>query len=309
MIMNQDDIEMMHSIQLELLEEVHRVCKECGITYCIMAGTMLGAVRHEGFIPWDKDADVALLRKEYDAFAKACDTHLNHEKYYFQDHRNTEGYRWGYGKLRRKNTLVLRESQEHMPYGSGVGIDIFPFDYVPNGKIPQIIHDSASAVLRKFAWCHIGKIEEKDPKIRLLYHIMDSVPEETVKNTVEKWISLSNKKETELVRVLLFPTLTKERFFYKKWFSELNPIDFEGVSLMGTKDYENYLFFQYGDYMTPPPKSEQIVAGNSYWCFDSEEIPPHMLAKKEENFAKEREKITITIKFGGKHKKRKKNKL
>lgn len=301
MIMEQDDIEIMHGIQLELLEEVDRVCRECGITYAIMAGTMLGAVRHEGFIPWDKDADVAFLREEYDKFAKACETHLNQDKFYFQDHRNTEGYRWGYGKLRRKDTLLIREGQEHMPYGSGVGIDIFPFDFVPNGKIPQKIHDTASVMLRKFTWCHIGKIEEKNPKTRLLYHLMDKIPEEKVKNAMEKWISL-NQKETDLVRVLFFPTLTTECFFYKKWFTELTPIDFEGLPLMGTMDYDNYLKFQYGDYMKLPPKKEQVVDRNSYWSFVSEEIPALVEKKKTKNLAKEREKITITIQIGKKKK-------
>ena len=64
-------------------------------------------MRHGGFIPWDDDADIALLRDEYEKFRTACETELNHEKYYFQDHTNTPGYRWGYGKLRKKETLFL----------------------------------------------------------------------------------------------------------------------------------------------------------------------------------------------------------
>ncbi|EKC70814.1 LicD-like protein, partial [human gut metagenome] len=117
--------------ELELLEEVDRICKKCNIHYNIIAGTLLGAVRHGGFIPWDDDADVALLRSEYEKFRKACETELDTTRFYFQDHENTPGYRWGYGKLRRKDTVFLREHQEHMPYEQGVFIDIFPLDYVP----------------------------------------------------------------------------------------------------------------------------------------------------------------------------------
>lgn len=96
-------------IQLEMLQEVDRICKKHNIYYNIIAGTLLGAVRHGGYIPWDDDADVALLRNEYEKFRKVCRVELDRTKYYFQDHKNTKGYRWGYGKLRRKNTLFLRE--------------------------------------------------------------------------------------------------------------------------------------------------------------------------------------------------------
>lgn len=99
---------------------------------------MLGAVRHGGYIPWDDDADVALLREEYEKFREACKTELDTSRFYFQDHRNTKGYRWGYGKLRRKNTLFLREHQEHMPYKQGIFIDIFPLDSVPDNYILEV---------------------------------------------------------------------------------------------------------------------------------------------------------------------------
>ena len=110
-----EQLHRLQMIQLEMLVEVDRICNKCGIRYNIIAGTLLGAVRHRGYIPWDDDADVAFLRPEYEKFRKACKTELDRTRFYFQDHRNTKGYRWGYGKLRRKNTLFLREHQEHMP--------------------------------------------------------------------------------------------------------------------------------------------------------------------------------------------------
>lgn len=130
--LNETQLRQLQMTELELLEEVDRICKKCNIHYNIIAGTLLGAVRHGGFIPWDDDADVALLRPEYEKFRKACETELDTSRFYFQDHRNTPGYRWGYGKLRRKDTLFLREHQEHMPYDQGVFIDVFPLDYVPD---------------------------------------------------------------------------------------------------------------------------------------------------------------------------------
>ena len=79
-------------IELELLQEVDRICSKCNIHYNIIAGTLLGAVRHGGFIPWDDDADVALLRPEYEKFCEACEKELDTDRFYFQDHRNTPGY-------------------------------------------------------------------------------------------------------------------------------------------------------------------------------------------------------------------------
>ena len=127
-------------VQLELLQEVDRICKKCDIHYNIIAGTLLGAIRHGGYIPWDDDADVALLRDEYEKFRDACETELDTTRFYFQDHRNTPGYRWGYGKLRRKDTLFLREFQEHMPYEQGIFIDLMPFDNVPDYALAKKIH-------------------------------------------------------------------------------------------------------------------------------------------------------------------------
>lgn len=100
--LTKEQLRQLQCVQLELLMEVDRICKKCDIQYNIIAGTLLGAIRHGGYIPWDDDADVALLRSEYEKFRNACKTELDKTRFYFQDHRNTKGYRWGYGKLRRK---------------------------------------------------------------------------------------------------------------------------------------------------------------------------------------------------------------
>ena len=102
--LTEEELRQVQEIQQDLISEVKRICDKCGIHYNMVGGTMLGAIRHKGYIPWDDDADIGFLRTEYEKFRKACKTELNHEKYYMQDLRDTEGYRWGYGKLRRKNT-------------------------------------------------------------------------------------------------------------------------------------------------------------------------------------------------------------
>ena len=156
-------------IELELLQEVDRICRKCGIHYNIIAGTLLGAVRHGGFIPWDDDADVAMLRGEYERFREACRTELDTDRFYFQDHTVTPGYRWGYGKLRRKDTLFLREHQEHMPYDQGVFIDVFPLDAVPESRVGRTIVNFDCFLLRKCLWARVGKIADKSGFRRTVY--------------------------------------------------------------------------------------------------------------------------------------------
>ncbi len=130
-----NELRQIQNIQIDLIKEVDRICRKNHVHYNMVGGTMLGAIRHGGHIPWDDDADIGFLREEYEKFREACKKDLNKEKYYMQDFRDAPGYRWGYGKLRRKDTLFLRNGQEFMPYEQGIFIDLMPFDNVPNNLI------------------------------------------------------------------------------------------------------------------------------------------------------------------------------
>lgn len=246
-------------IQLEMLQEVDRICKKCGIHYNIIAGTLLGAVRHGGYIPWDDDADVAMLRGEYEKFRRACKTELDHARFYFQDHRNTRGYRWGYGKLRRKNTLFLRENQEHMPYKQGVFIDIFPLDGVPDNYFLRSMKNFECFCVRKILWSKVGKIADKNPIMRLGYMVLDKIPEKTVFRYYHRMIRNADKRKTRMVRILMFPTPNREYGYYRNWYENSADIMFEGVIFQGIWDYDSYLSFKFGDYMTMPPEEMRKV--------------------------------------------------
>lgn len=245
--------------ELELLKEVDRICKKCDIHYNIIAGTLLGAVRHDGFIPWDDDADVALLRSEYEKFRRACKTELDKTRFEFQDHRNTRGYRWGYGKLRMKNTLFLREHQEHMPYFQGVFIDIFPLDYVPDNYILRCVHNFECFVYRKFFWSEVGRIADKSAFMRFIYNIMSKLPEQTLKNSFNRFIKWSDRRKTEWVRILTFPTPNREYGYRREWYENSADIEFEKTVFSGIKDYDAYLSFKFGNYMELPPEAQRKV--------------------------------------------------
>lgn len=257
--LNETQLRQLQMIELELLEEVDRICKKCDIHYNIIAGTLLGAVRHGGFIPWDDDADVALLRSEYEKFRKACETELDTSRFYFQDHRNTPGYRWGYGKLRRKDTLFLREHQEHMPYDQGIFIDVFPLDYVPENYGVRRVHNFVCFLYRKFFWSEVGRVADKNPFMRGLYTIMSKVPEQALKESFNRFIKKTDRKKTKWVRILTFPTPNKAYGYRTRWYEHSADIDFEGITFRGIRDYDQYLSFKFGEYHKLPPEGQRKV--------------------------------------------------
>lgn len=252
-------LRQLQMIQLEMLIEVDRICQKRNIQYNIIAGTLLGAVRHAGYIPWDDDADVALLRPEYEKFRNACKTELDKSRFVFQDHRNTKGYRWGYGKLRRKGTLFLREHQEHMPYMQGVFIDIFPLDGVPDNYILRSLKNFECFCIRKILWAKVGKIAEKNFWKRQIYKLLDTIPERYVFHYYHSMIYNANLKETRMVRILMFPTPNSEYGYYRNWYKKSKKILFEGRLFQGIQDYDSYLSFKFGNYIELPPTKNRKV--------------------------------------------------
>lgn len=257
--MTPDELHRLQLQQQELIAEVDRICKKHGIRYQMVGGTMLGAIRHKGYIPWDDDADIGFLREEYEKFRAVCKTELDPEKYYMQDLRDVPGYRWGYGKLRRKGTAFVRLHQEQMPYGMGVSIDLMPFDSVPDGAFARRWHHFKCYAYRKFFWSHIGKDTAKHAWERAIYTLMDLVPMATLVRHFSAFIESGRGKKTQLVRILTFPTPKGIDGYERRWYEDLALYPFESMTLPGAADYDGYLTVKYGDYMTLPPENKRKV--------------------------------------------------
>ena len=250
--LNDEELKQIQEIQKELICEVKRICKKCGIHFNMVGGTMLGAVRHKGYIPWDDDADIGFLRTEYEKFREACKKELNHEKYYMQDLRDTEGYRWGYGKLRRKNTAFVRLGQEFMPYEQGISIDLMPFDNVPDHLLARKIHFFCCFLFRKLFWSEVGSRVESNLLVRFIYKGMRLVPMAGIVRSYQHFIDVGQKKKTKLVRILTFPTPKGIYGYERKWYTQLEKYQFDDLVLPGARDYDGYLSVKYGDYMRLP---------------------------------------------------------
>lgn len=119
--------------QLEIAKEIRRVCEENGIRYYLAAGTFLGAVRHGGFIPWDDDMDIGMLREDYEKFCRIAPEKLKPE-YTFQNWYTDPNYSLPFGKVLKRNTLYLEGKKSRQLKENGFYVDIFPVDNVPQEK-------------------------------------------------------------------------------------------------------------------------------------------------------------------------------
>ena len=259
-----EEFRRMQLVQIPLIQEVDRVCRKHDIRYTISCGTLLGAVRHKGYIPWDDDADITMLREDFEKFRKVAGE-MDPDIAFYQDHYNDPEYLWEYPKVRRTGTTFVRVGQEHIKCKTGVAIDIFPLDDVPNSVIGQIFQDIDCFFLRKILYARVGKVSSKGIA-KLWYKFLSLFSVEHVYKRVEKYASKSSNSSPNRVRLLLFKSFgklytkhpLKERYSMpKEWFLNRAEYDFEGLKFYGIEDYDAFLKYMYNDYMTLPPEDKR----------------------------------------------------
>ncbi len=268
-IVSGEDLKRLQDIQLELMSEFDRVCRKHNIKYSITCGTLLGAVRHKGFIPWDNDADIGMLREEYEKFKKVSGE-MDPSICFFQDHDTDPDYLWGYGKVRRTGTTFVREGQGHIHCKTGVYIDIMPVDDIPKSAVGQQLNDFKWFLLRKILWSRVAVANSN----QLRWKIISKIPVSIVYKNLARAAKKSSNSSDKPVRVLTLPSGGKERSRVygegknsvslrygvpKSWHTDLAEYQFEDRKFLGTKDYDAYLTSRYGDYMKLPPVEKQIA--------------------------------------------------
>ena len=267
-VLAEKDLRRMQLLQLGMLVEFDRVCKQENIHYAICCGTLLGAVRHKGYIPWDDDADIAMLREEYEKFKKVA-YKLDSSICFFQDHSTDKEYRWGYGKLRRTGTKYIRYGQEHIDCKTGVYVDIFPLDDIPHSTIGQVLNDIECFIWRKILYSEVGKVADESNLIqKWIYTLLSLIPADVVFEKMKHITDKSNNRTNNRVRVLLFPSFgtlyvknpIKTRFGMPKiWFKQIRRYDFEGFKLDGIRNYDAFLRYMYDNYMELPPEEKRCA--------------------------------------------------
>lgn len=254
------ELRSLQMVLLEMLVEVDRICKKHAIKYGIDGGTLLGAVRHGGFIPWDDDLDIVMMRSEYVKLRKACEKDLDKNRFFFQDHTTDPHYRWGYGRIRRRGSEFVRCGQEHLKMQTGIFLDIFPRDHVPNFYPLRLVNAFQCFFWRKVLYSQVGKVSAPKPIQRGMYKILNTIPAKMAFSAYDAMARRQNADGTDFVRCYGFTIATKQKQIYaypRRWFEDFAPIKFEGEYFPACKDYDEYLAFVYGNYMQMPPPKER----------------------------------------------------
>lgn len=256
----------LRQIQLNMLKDLHRFCSENKINYSLAYGSLLGAVRHQGFIPWDDDVDVMMTRTDYNRFIKE----YRHEYFKVISIYNTEGYCFPFAKLADNRTIVIENMEMAIDYG--VFIDIFPVDNVPNSPISFAI------------------LQTKKKMLNYL-HVLKNVSVSSSRNTFKNFIlylshfllsPISNKRivfmmnslcisyyqnSTNRVAILAPTDNNNSEVWPAELFNNYVKMPFEGIECCCVEKWNKVLVSMYGDYMKlpPPEKRKTHHSFTAFW--------------------------------------------
>lgn len=288
--MTKKELRKLQLLELDILKEVDRICRKYQITYCICGGTLLGAVRHGGFIPWDDDVDVVMLREDYDRFFDLCQSELD-EKFFAQTTKTDPFYRRAFGRILLNGTKFIRRGQEHLKEQAKIFIEIFPCDALSDHLLVRNIQRNLAFIMRKMIYAPIGKVVMKGTmrgcgffllsllgrKVpQLIFVLIRSLSPSQNTEYLEFYGLMTLREETKLKigkkafnkkrKALNQKSSYRERLLYdrgvgairREWFAQTKDIWFEDFNAKTFSDPDGWLFFQYGDYMQLPPVEERI---------------------------------------------------
>ena len=231
-----------------MLHEIDRVCRKHNITYTLFAGTALGAVRHGGFIPWDDDLDVIMLRPEYERFLALAPDELG-GAYYLQREFSAH-WPMFFTKLRKNGTACIERYIPRDPLTHhGIYVDVFPCDNLSDAPAKRGRQFLASKAVIARALYQRGYLTD-DPGKKLAMQLSRCLPEETL------WAYAVDREEAEsrMVHSFFGASSRYERSIYpREWFTETVLLPFEDGEFPVSAHYDELLTTLYGDYMTPTP--------------------------------------------------------
>lgn len=242
------------AVQLEMLDEVDRICEKYKIPYFADSGTLIGAVRHKGYIPWDDDIDLVMMRPDYERFIKAAAAELK-EPLFLQTVYTEHNYLKGNIQIRNTLTTAYTEEDRKAGYRCGIFIDIFPLDSVPDApwarKLWRFQVRTAWMVL--YTWYRFGYYSGATLAGRILHGIgcLLHIPLPTAFGWYEKICARYAGKPTRCVCSTVFIASWEKNLWQRQWFDSAVPMAFENRRVPAPCGYDGRLKAEYGDYLKP----------------------------------------------------------
>ena len=241
--------------QLKIAKEIKRVCEKNNIKYFLDAGSMLGAVRHQGFIPWDDDMDIGMLDEEYKRFLEIAPKELG-EEFFLDNYSLNKEYGLVFSKVRLKNTKYVERLGATNSEHQEIFVDVFPYFYRPENKFKRKKQSIKLRILSQIMMAQSGfrvwKGNKGISKLKFIPIIILSyiTKKENIFKKIEK--IYNQCKSSEIIGVhdgICYDYL----YFDKKYLNKFIDINFENESFKIPAEYDKILTTIYGDYMTLPP--------------------------------------------------------
>lgn len=261
LFMESISLELLHTVQLDMLFKFDNICTEHNLTYFLDSGTALGAVRHHGFIPWDDDVDVAMPRDDYNRLLKIGVNGLS-DNLFIQTYETDPAYMMPFAKLRLGDSFFPEKERglDKLKY-RGIYIDIFPYD-----KVPKDEADAKKRIRRSRFWYYISVFSRrnypgKKPVIKFFTSFLHKLSDKTVykfHKFYDEFCMKHNEIDSDVFTCFCWRMSQKSTYLFKQ--SELFPtqrIDFEGLQLSIVKEPDIYLTKMFGDYHILPPESDR----------------------------------------------------
>jgi len=236
-------------IMLEMLVEFDAICQKHGLQYWLDSGTLLGAVRHQGFIPWDDDIDISMPLEDYNAFQKIAPQELSKE-IFFQTQETDSSFKFDYMKLRSNKASIVEfhEKDKELGYHQGVFVDIFPMLTLPKSDFYHDYYRDTFKLIRAVSAVSLHTPEGNDhPESRQKL-------QESLEIMHQGW----EKKDTKVIYSGKMPDVAA--WFDLEEIFPLKKIEFEGLKFFAPKNPHHYLSENYSfDYMELPPPEKRII--------------------------------------------------
>lgn len=256
----------LHQIEKKLLIAFDKICRKHHLQYFLLGGSALGAIRHQGFIPWDDDIDIGMPRDDYDKFIN-LQKEFDEFGYFIQTYQSDPKYIYNYAKLRDSNTTFIEKPYRFFQINHGVWIDIFPLDGFslkednPKQDRRDLKHSWRQAFLC-YPWAMRRKFSLRTFPLDLLINIGALCCFWTnVNHYRNKRLDRRLKKipyENATIVGNHYGIYLEKEAVPKEWFGKGKEVLFEGIKVYIPFEYDKFLRFLYGDYMILPPIEKRI---------------------------------------------------